>query len=153
MAKGRAVTKKPAARFGLIGCLVLSTTLFAAAVAVGQDPEAVSRYRDLVARYRGGENTTTALEALPLDGIRLVVHELVSEPDSCPGTMCLEAAALMHTDAALTLLSRGRVADTDSQLQTARWLLGFDWRFDDSSSDPQEVEESVEARQAFRASI
>jgi tetratricopeptide (TPR) repeat protein len=64
--------------------------------------------------------------------------------------MCLEAAALMHTDAALTLLRRGADAAADSQLQMARWLLRFDVSFEDPSLVPQESEEAVAARQAFR---
>jgi tetratricopeptide (TPR) repeat protein len=84
------------------------------------------------------------------DVTEAVVKRLVTEPEACPDTKCLEAAALMHTDAALNLLERGRVAETDSQLQWARWLLALDVRFDDPSSGPQESEQAVAARQVFR---
>jgi VWFA-related protein len=119
-------------------------------VALEQPPETVAQYLDLVERYRAGQDTTAVLEAYSFDGIRDVVQELLTGPDACPRAWCREAAALMHTDAALALLGRNRIPGADLQLQAARWLLGFDVRLDDSASDPPESQESIEARQRFR---
>jgi tetratricopeptide (TPR) repeat protein len=142
-----AVAGKPSGPNRLLGSLVLLTTLFAAPAA-GQTPDASATYLELVARYRGGENTTAAVVTLPIDGIRAVVPKLVSKRDSCPGTTCVRAAALMHTDAALSLVERGRVLGPHPHLDTAWWLLRLDPPVDQTFSG--EMQESVKARQAFR---
>jgi VWFA-related protein len=81
---------------------------------------ALPAYPDLVAAYRRGETTTavSGLAALGPERAREEARRVRRQP-GCD-VRCLEAAALLHTDAAAAARATG---ETDLQLATARELL------------------------------
>jgi len=127
-----------------VALLVLAP--FAATAAAGQPSELLASYLDLVDRYRSGEERTT-LGSWPLENVRTVVRELVTQLEPCSRDFCLEAAALLHTEVAVIFLDRVWLVEADAHLSAARRLLGLDPRVDLSSPY---MEESAERKLAFR---
>jgi len=120
---------------------------FSAAAAAGQTSELLPSYFDLVDRYRDGEETQLMLGSWPLGNIRSVVRELAVQADPCSRDLCLEAAALLHTEVAVVFLGRLWLVEADAHLSAARRLLGLYPRVDLSS---RYLEESARRKLAFR---
>ncbi len=131
----------------LLSVALLLLAPLAAAASAGETSELLPSYLDLVDRYRAGEETQLALASWPLENIRTVVRELVIQIDPCPRDLCLEAAALLHTEVAMALLARVWIVEADAHLSAARRLLGLGPRFELSSPY---LEESAERKLAFR---
>jgi len=104
----------------LLSVALLVVAPFAAAAAAGQTSDLLPSYLDLVDRYRAGEETQQTLALWPLENIRTVVRELGSQVEPCSRDLCLEAAALLHTEAAAALLARVWVVEADAHLSAAR---------------------------------